>query len=448
MAQVLWSKGDPINKIMHELTVGNDPLFDKELVIWDCIGSGAHARMLEKIGVLKNQDLELLLKGLKEIYELGREGKFDISPDLEDVHTAIETSLYERIGEPALRVHTGRSRNDQVCLATRLYSRDALLTSIKYLLSLTETIFERYDEVGRIPMPGYTHMQRAMPSTVGMWLHAFIEGSLSLLREGLFLIEEVNSNPLGSAAGFGSPIPLDRKYTAELMSFSRVQRSVIDVNNSRGKAEEKILRWGSDICWLFEKFACDVMLYQTTEFQFISFPPELTTGSSIMPQKQNIDLAELLRARGSKVRAGAYELSFLTAKLPSSYHRDLQYTKEPFIRGHNELIALIRMATLLINSFKPNEKKMREAMDNDLYATYGAYRLVKNGKPFRTAYREIAEEVKNNTFRKDTLERDFEHIEGESGASVEEARDELRGLISRIDRWDQRLEQVPKLIFG
>jgi argininosuccinate lyase len=448
MAERLWEKGESIDGLMHRLTVGSDPLLDRRLVCADCLGSAAHARMLTKVGLLSTQDLEQLLVGLREIYALGKSNSFEIPFELEDVHTAIENRLIESVGEAGRRIHTSRSRNDQIVLAMRLYLRDTVVQLLCGVAGLLERSQQRFTELERIPMPGYTHMQPAMPSSFGMWIHALFEALYENMRDGLVLLEALDSQPLGSAAGFGTSLPSDRAYIAEQLRMGRVQRSFIDVNNSRGRYEYRVLRWCADIAQTLEKFACDCMLYNTREVALLSLPVRLTTGSSIMPQKRNPDVVELLRGRAARVRSTAHELEMVTQKLPSSYHRDLQYTKEPLCRGVDETTAMIQMAGLIIESFLVDETRSKELMHAELYATYEAYRQVQAGKPFRDAYRETAKLVKENALDVPSLMSDLEPALAATAKGMAEAVAEFLEAKNALVEWQSRLGDAVRRTLG
>jgi argininosuccinate lyase len=442
MSGRLWDKGEPLDEAMHRLTVGDDPVVDRHLVPFDCIGSAAHARMLAKIGVLTEKECESLLAALREIAATGLE----IPPELEDVHTAIEARLTEKVGDAGRKIHTGRSRNDQVALAMRLYTRDRAVRWLGGLAELCDALLRRYDEAGEVPMPGYTHLQPAMPSTVGAWLHAFLEGCLELMREGLAVLDLMDANPLGSGAGFGVPLPVDRSFTASLLGFSRVQRSPLDVQNSRGRHEARLLAWGSAIGGLLEKLAWDVQLFSTREFGFFSLPAELATGSSIMPQKRNPDLVELLRAGAGRVRGAAAELAWVSAKLPSSYHRDLQYTKAPLLRGVAAVDTMLEMAVLVVGGIQVNAERLREAMYPDLYATHAAYRLAREGVPFRDAYRQVAEQ--GGEFDPSEFAAEARLLSERTSADVAAAREELSALKQQTAAWAERLQQAETACLG
>jgi len=297
-------------------------------------------------------------------------------------------------------------------------------------------------------MPGYTHLQPAMPSSVGMWLHSMIEASITLIREGLHLLDVINANPLGASAGFGSNIPLDREYTAQLLGFSRVQRSPIDCNNSRGLFEQRVLSFSCSIVAMFEKLGWDMVLYTTREFGFFKLPNEMTTGSSIMPQKRNSDIAELLRSRGGKVRAARSELDYIITKLPSSYSRDLQYTKEPVQRADFELNAMFRMANLIIERFTVNAARLKECLYSDMYSTYEANRLSMNGEPYRSAYKKVAAHVLSGEYDKTEFVADFKTVQDQTNKYVEEARLELLTLTKEIETWHEKEGHVVDMVFS
>ncbi len=447
MGKRIWDKGEVVDQLMHELTVGNDPELDRNLVSADAFGSAAHARMLRKVGLLTSDDCRVLLKELSEIAALGSKGLFPIPRELEDVHSAIESRLIEKCGEAGRRIHTARSRNDQVLLATRLFIRRKVLSDLEVCFSLADTIATRFSELCDVQMPGYTHMQPAMPSSFGMWLHSWYEGLLELMRCGISLLKELDSNPLGSGAGFGSSLRIDRAYVAELLGFARVQRSFIDVNNSRGRYETRYCSWACELASLFEKFASDVMLYTTREFGFIELPNELTTGSSIMPQKRNPDVVELLRARASKVRGAQWELQSLTAKLPSSYNRDLQYTKAPFFRASEELTSILQMAGLIFARFSVRRERVSDCLHEELYATYDACREVTKGQPFRDAYRATAERVKSGKLDISELKKDFELPQQETKDGMKDAQKECGLLKSEFMRGLELVNQAEAKVF-
>jgi argininosuccinate lyase len=447
MVRRLWDKGEALDEAVQQFTIGNDPQLDRALIRWDCVGSAAHAQMLCSIGLLNKKECQAILDGLREAWELGVKEEFDIPFELEDGHTAIESFLVEKIGEAGKRVHAGRSRNDQIITAMRLYLRHQTLSLIEELSAWNDALSKRYDELKDVDMPGYTHLQRAMPSSFGMWLEAFDESVLDLIREGFSILDALDSNPLGAAAGFGTSLGLDRKLTAKLLGFSRVQRNPIDVQNSRGRYELRFLRWTEAVATIVEKLAWDMQLYVTEEFGFISLPNELTTGSSIMPQKRNPDVLELLRGRAARVRGAASELAWVTAKMPSNYHRDFQYTKEPVMKAVGNVFESVRLMAHAVSTFTINPDALKEAMSADLYATYEAYRLVKDGKPFRDAYRETSKQVADGTLDVDALSADFAEIKTSIDIAMSEARAEQKALDAQAKDLRGKLDAVEAGVF-
>lgn len=394
----LWDRQAPVDEQVHRFTVGDDPQMDGRLVRWDCLGSAAHARTLHRAGLLNDAELAELLRGLREIVALHAEGRFEIPPELEDCHTAIEEYLTRCCGRAGAKIHAGRSRNDQVATAMRLLLRQETLDLADELAGLVEATLVRIERDGDTPMPGYTHMQAAMPSSFGQWLHAIAEAALEQMRACLDLLARLDCCPLGTGAGFGVPLPLDRHLTADLLGFTRVQRSPIDVQNSRGRMEKYFVRVAADVGEVLAKLGADVVLYCSTQFGFFELPEALTTGSSIMPQKRNPDVAELLRAHGARLAAWAFELECLCSKLPSGYHRDLQLTKAPALRAAQELHCMLPVAVRLIEELELHPQRMDAACGPELYATHAALEQVRRGVPFREAYRRVAAELSAGRF--------------------------------------------------
>lgn len=406
----LWDKGQALHAEAHRFTVGDDPILDLALVRWDALGTIAHARMLARLGILDQKECALLVELLDRVVERSDRGAFEIPYELEDCHTAIEQFLTENAQIAGGKIHTGRSRNDQVQSAMRLMMRARLVALMQLLVRCATAVAARYHEHKDVPMPGYTHMQPAMPSSVGMWWHAFLEGFLDLFRSGFATLELLDSSPLGVGSGFGVSLPLDREFVAEQLGFAAVQRSPIDVQNSRGRNELRVIRWCVDVGTIVEKLAIDLLQFSMREFGFFSLPAELTTGSSIMPQKRNPDILELLRGRVSRLRGAEDELRMLIAKMPSNYHRDYQYTKAPVIRALSELEMMLPMVELVARSVTVNPKRLLEAMSSELYVTYDAFRQVREGVPFRDAYRASAERMQRGEIDYGDLKGDFELI--------------------------------------
>ena len=394
----LWEKGVALDPTVHRFTVGDDPIWDQHLVHWDCLGSAAHARTLEQAVLLTSAELDSLLAGLREIDALARAGHFEIPPELEDCHTAIEAHLTRRCGDAGAKIHAGRSRNDQSATALRLFMRHHALVWLELLDHFAAAAAERAQRDGDVAMPGYTHMQPAMPSSVGQWLHAQAEAALEQMHAVLDLLGRLDACPLGTGAGFGVPLPLDRARTAAWLGFTKPVRNPIDAQNGRGRMEKYFVRVAADTGTMLEKLSCDMLLYTSAEYGFFALPDSLTTGSSIMPQKKNPDLLELLRAHGARLRGRLAEVEWVTAKLPSGYHRDLQLSKEPALRAAFEAADMLRIATRIIAEFKINERRLTAAMRPELYAASAALDRVRQGTPFRAAYRQVAEELAAERF--------------------------------------------------
>ncbi|MFH1285070.1 MAG: argininosuccinate lyase [Candidatus Micrarchaeota archaeon] len=388
----LWQKKYKLNELVEKFTVGNDYVLDCKLVKHDCRASIAHARMLEKIGVLSKEEREALERALEEIIELDARGKFEIRVEDEDCHTAIENYLVEKIGNVGKKIHTARSRNDQVLAALRLYYREEGKRTLELIGELQKALALLKKKSGKTELPGYTHMRKAMPSSIEMWSSVFeqsMEDNKELLKCALKLLDQ---SPLGSGAGYGLPIDVDREMTAKLLGFSRVQKSPIYVQNGRGKLEATLIHALAQIMLDLNRMASDLILFSMPEFGFFELPEEICTGSSIMPQKRNPDVLELIRAKYHAVNACEFEVRGITANLISGYHRDLQLTKEPVMRALGIAEDSLEVVALVLEKLKVNEENCKRAMTRELFATKKAYELVKKGVEFREAYRRVAKE--------------------------------------------------------
>jgi len=443
----LWEKGVGVDEIVHRFTVGDDPKWDRHLVHWDCLGSAAHARTLERAGLLDEEELRSLLAGLAEIDSIDRAGGFEIPDELEDCHTAIEAKLTEDCGDAGAKIHAGRSRNDQIAAAMRLFMRHHALRWLEGLQSFLEVTLQRIEHHGHFVMPGYTHLQRAMPSSVGQWLHAVAEATLEQMSATLDLLGRLDSCPLGTGAGYGVPLPLDRAHTAELLGFTRVQRSPIDVQNSRGRLERYMVRVAADVGGIIEKLSCDLVLFCTSEFGFFKLPVEMTTGSSIMPQKRNPDVLELLRAHGARLRARLAELEAVSGKLTSGYHRDLQLTKEPVIRTVLELSDMLLIVTRVMEELGIEADRLESVMEPELYATHAALSLTNDGLPFREAYLRVATEIKEGRFDSDAVAQWCGEGCVVEGDVIGQIRRERSELIRRAREIGERVEGAEKALF-
>lgn len=389
----LWQKEYSLNSLMEVFTVGNDYLLDQKLVVADCLASTAHGLMLNRIGILTGKEIAALKKGFKKIIELEEKGEFPIRLEDEDCHTAIENFLTSEIIEAGKKIHTGRSRNDQVITALRVWSREYLFTFVEEALSLVKSFTTLAEKSKGVPMPGRTHTQIAMPSSVGLWAGSFAEeltDNISLVINALELIDQ---SPLGSAASYGVPLPLDREYVAGLLGFSKIQNNVLYVNNSRGKFESIILDSLDQVVLTLSKIAQDLILFSLPEFGYFTLPAELCSGSSIMPQKKNPDGLELIRAKSASLSSYSSEIKNIIRSLPSGYNRDFQETKEPFLKGCDLALQCVQIMNLTVKNLQVNKKNLKEAFTPEIFATDAALELVAGGKSFRDAYRVIGTEL-------------------------------------------------------
>ncbi len=385
----LWQKKYTLNTLMEDFTVGRDFELDQKLVTSDCIASAAHGIMLHSIGILSDGELDSIKNGLVEILKLKEQNNFSIKKEYEDCHTAIENYLTNTAGEAGKKIHTGRSRNDQVITALRVWARDFLFSFAGELTGLIDSLISFAETNKMVPMPGRTHMQIAMPSSVGLWAGAFAEELSDDLKLVFNSLDIIDQSPLGSAASYGVPLPLNREYTAELLGFSRIQNNVLYVNNSRGKFESIILEALDQTLLSLSKMAQDLILFSLPEFAYFTLPPELCSGSSIMPQKKNPDGLELMRAKSGSVSAYAAQVKNIIRSLPSGYNRDFQETKEPFLRGCDLSLQCVGIMGLTIDKLEVNAQNLLKAFTPGIFATDAALKLVSEGKSFRDAYREV-----------------------------------------------------------
>ena len=388
----LWEKKYQLNKQIEAYTVGNDYLIDQKLVKYDCQGSIAHVKMLKKIGVLTSKECDKLIMALCEIIKLDNNGTFIIEQEQEDCHTAIENFLVKKLGDVGKKVHTARSRNDQVLTALRLYYKDEIDLIMHLMGKLVESIVLFKDKKGDIEIPGYTHMQKAMPSSIGLWAEAFVESMSDNKILLLNIYKLIDQSPLGTGAGYGVPIKVDKQLTSEILGFGKVQNNPIYAQNSRGKFESSILHGLSMIMFDLNKIASDLILFSMPKFGFFELPGEICIGSSIMPQKKNPDVLELLRAKYHTVLSYEFEIKNIISNLTSGYNRDLQLTKNPTINGFEITKESLSVMCLVFEKLKVNENNCKKAMTEDLYATEKAYELVEKGIPFRDAYKKISKE--------------------------------------------------------
>ena len=386
----LWDKGYAIDPEIEQFTVGEDHLLDRALVRADCLGSAAHATMLKEVGILKATERNRLLKGLKAVLKDFAAGRFAIKPEQEDVHTAVEQRLTKKLGALGKKLHTGRSRNDQVLVDLRLWGKERLHLVAERLIALVRALaaFAKAHEF--VPMPGRTHMQIAMPSSLGLWAGAWAEALLDDLELVKVAHTLSDQSPLGSGAAYGSALPLDRKMVARLLGFAKVQNNVLYCANSRGKAELATLQACAQVMVDLSRLATDLMLGSTPEFGYFRIPKELCTGSSMMPQKRNPCGLELVRAKAAAVLGAEAQIAGVLRALPSGYNRDVQETKGPFMRGVEATAGSLSVMRLTFEKLEVVEANLRAGLPPEIYATDRALELVADGVPFRDAYRHVA----------------------------------------------------------
>lgn len=395
----LWSKGTEPDKLIEEFTVGNDRVLDLRLARYDVEGSMAHIRMLESIGLLGSDELPVLLGALNDIIAVIDRGEFVIEPGVEDVHSQIEFMLTERLGDLGKKIHSGRSRNDQVLVDLKLFMRDelkAIATSTGHLFDRLQTLSEKHKDT---LMPGYTHLQIAMPSSFGLWFGAYAESLVDDMRMLAAAYDTANQNPLGSAAGYGSSFPLDRRKTTELLGFADLHYNVVAAQMSRGKTERAAATAIASIASTLGHFAMDVCMFMCQNFGFISFPDELTTGSSIMPHKKNPDVFEIMRGKCNRLQSLPNEIALLTANLPLGYNRDLQLLKDIIFPATRTMVECLDMCDFMLAHIRVNRNILDDSRYNYLFTVEDVNRMVLDGIPFRDAYRTVGKMVNNGTYR-------------------------------------------------
>src|SRR5659263_46318 len=397
----LWDKGTEINQLIETFTIGRDTEMDYFLAEFDVIGSLAHIIMLESIGLLTSPELALLSGELREIYKEIKAGKFVIEDGSEDVHSQVELMLTRKLGDVGKKIHSGRSRNDQVLLDLKLYTRSEIKSVVDQTLELFEILMAQSEKYQHILMPGYTHLQVAMPSSFGLWFGAYAES----LTDDLLLLQATyriaDQNPLGSAAGYGSSFPLNRQMTTDLLGFESMNYNVVYAQMGRGKVEKSVTFALASVAASLSRMAYDVCLFMSQNFNFVSLPDELTTGSSIMPHKKNPDVFELLRSHCNRIQSLPNQILLMTNNLPSGYFHDLQLIKEVFIPAFAELKSCLSIASFAISNIKVNDKIMDDNRYENIYSVEEVNRKVIQGVPFRDAYHQVGESIKKGTFQPD-----------------------------------------------
>lgn len=397
----LWDKGTTVDQLIEVFTIGKDRELDLYLAPYDVLGSIAHSKMLHKIGLLTETELSELVKGLQSIYREIEAGRFTIEEGIEDVHSQVELMLTRMLGDVGKKVHSGRSRNDQVLLDLRLFIRDEIRKVTEEVQKFFNRLMSLSEQYKTVLLPGYTHTQIAMPSSFGLWFAAYAESLVDdlLLMQAAYQI--TNQNPLGSAAGYGSSFPLDRTMTTQLLGFETLSYNVVYAQMGRGKVEKTVSFALASLATTMSKMAADICLYMSQNFGFISFPEHLTTGSSIMPHKKNPDVFELIRAKGNQLQSLPYEISIITTNLISGYHRDLQVVKESFLPAFDTTRQMLNIADYSLQHIIVNEHILEDDKYQYLFTVEAVNKEVLAGVPFRDAYKKVAQQIADGTYRPD-----------------------------------------------
>ena len=394
----LWEKNYEINKEIERFTVGRDREMDLYLAPYDVLGSMAHITMLESIGLIGQDELPLLLKELRAIYEQAQKGEFTIEDGIEDVHSQVELMLTRKLGDMGKKIHSGRSRNDQVLVDLKLFTRHQLQRVAEAVKDLFDELIQKSEQYKQVLMPGYTHLQVAMPSSFGLWFGAYAE---SLCDDMLFLqaaYKMTNRNPLGSAAGYGSSFPLNRQMTTDLLGFDSMDYNVVYAQMGRGKTERNVGFALATIAGTIAKLAFDACLFNSQNFGFVRLPKECTTGSSIMPHKKNPDVFELIRAKSNKLQALPQQVTLIMNNLPVGYFRDLQIIKEVFLPAFDELMDCLQMTAYIINRIEVNDHLLDDPRYDPMFSVEEVNRLAAEGMPFRDAYKKVGLDIEAGRF--------------------------------------------------
>lgn len=397
----LWEKNVQVNKDVESYTVGRDREMDVYLAPYDVLGSMAHITMLESIGLLSKDELELLLKELKKIYQIAVDGHFLIEDGIEDVHSQVELLLTRKLGDIGKKIHSGRSRNDQVLVDLKLFTRDQIHLLVNSISKLIDVLLAQSEKYKEVLMPGYTHLQIAMPSSFGLWFGAYAESLVDDLQLLLAAYKICNRNPLGSAAGYGSSFPLNRQLTTDLLGFDSMDYNVVYAQMGRGKMERTVGFAMAGIAATLSKLAYDACLFNSQNFGFIKLPDEYTTGSSIMPHKKNPDVFELTRAKCNKLQSLPNDITLITNNLPSGYFRDLQIIKELFIPSFGELNDCLSMVTRMMGEVHINKNILDDDKYLYIFSVEEVNRRVLAGMPFRDAYKQVGLEIEQGKFNHD-----------------------------------------------
>lgn len=397
----LWEKNTKIDSKIEAFTVGRDREMDLYLAPYDVLGSMAHITMLESVGLLAADELKMLLAELKSIYELAIEGNFEIEEGVEDVHSQVELMLTRKLGDVGKKIHSGRSRNDQVLLDLKLFARDGIQKTVSEVENLFNVLIAQSDKYKNVLLPGYTHLQIAMPSSFGLWFGAYAESLADDLQLLLSAWKISNRNPLGSAAGYGSSFPLNRQMTTDLLGFDTMNYNVVYAQMGRGKMERTVANALASVAATVSKLAFDACMFTSQNFGFIKLPDAFTTGSSIMPHKKNPDVFELTRAKCNKLQSLPQQIMLITNNLPSGYFRDLQIIKEVFVPAFNELADCLQMTAMMMAQVDVNPEILNDKRYDYLFSVEEVNRLTLEGMPFRDAYKKVGLDIESGNFTPD-----------------------------------------------
>lgn len=417
----LWEKSTQVNEKIEKFTVGKDREMDLYLAEFDVLGSLAHVEMLESVGLLEKEELEILTTELKVIYQLAKANEFVIEDGVEDVHSQVELMLTRKLGDIGKKIHSGRSRNDQVLVDLKLFTRSEIEKTVKAVSSLFDVLIGQSNRYKNVFMPGYTHLQIAMPSSFGLWFGAYAESLADDLQLLLSAWKITNRNPLGSAAGYGSSFPLNRRMTTELLGFDTMNYNVVYAQMGRGKMERIVSTALASVAATVAKLAFDACLFTSQNFNFIKLPDEFTTGSSIMPHKKNPDVFELTRAKCNKIQAIPQQITMITNNLPSGYFRDLQIIKEVFVPAFADLQDCLEMTAMMMDRIEVNNEILNDPKYDYLFSVEEVNRLVLEGMPFRDAYKKVGLAIEAGIF---LPEKDINHTHDGSIGNL--CNDEIR----------------------
>ena len=445
MAHKLWEKSVQVNKDIERFTVGRDREMDLYLAKHDVLGSMAHITMLESIGLLTKEELNVLLAELRNIYAVADRGEFIIEEGIEDVHSQVELMLTRRLGDMGKKIHSGRSRNDQVLLDLKLFTRSQIQELVELVSGLFDVLISQSNRYKDVLLPGYTHLQVAMPSSFGLWFGAYAESLVDDLQLMQAAYRICNRNPLGSDAGYGSSFPLNRQMTTDLLGFDSLDYNVVYAQMGRGKMERTVAFAMAGIAATLSKLAFDACMFNSQNFGFIKLPDQFTTGSSIMPHKKNPDVFELTRAKCNKLQSLPQQIMMIANNLPSGYFRDLQIIKEVFLPAFRELKDCLQMTTYIMNEIKVNEHILDDDKYLLIFSVEEVNRLVREGMPFRDAYKKVGLDIEAGNFSHD---KTVHHTHEGSIGNL--CNDEISGLMQKVvDGFNfEVMEQAEKTLLG